>query len=372
MRAVIAEDLESLAPHIDAWDALAVTQSRPFCSPAWMLSWWREARTGDARLRVVIVSDEHGLAGVGPFFAQVGPLGLVEMRLLAAGFCHRIGPLARPGQEEAVAPAMAETLAAVRPTPASVVFEGMDRDDPWPELIAAGWPGRRPPRLRTDGTMEAPAIELGGAYEEWMERRGRKFRKEARRTARRLEEEQVRGEVSGDNEAIETLLRLHHARWDGRGGSNVGDAASRVIAGAARELAAENRLIVALLEAPNGPVAAELVLLAGTAAVFWGGGFDPAWASYAPGTQAMLLALRRLAEQDVQIADLGGGEHEYKRRLADGNRPIVWRTLFPRGARYPLLRARLAPKHLAHGLRAMAQRLPAPWRNRLKRLAGRA
>ena len=197
MRAIIAEDLESLAPHIDAWDALAVTQGRPFCAPAWMLSWWREARTGDARLRVVIVSDEHGLAGVGPFFAQVGPLGLVEMRLLAAGFCHRIGPLARPGQEESVAPAMAETLAAVRPSPASVVFEGMDRDDPWPELIAAGWPARRPPRLRTDGTMDAPAIELGGAYEEWMERRGRKFRKEARRTARRLEEEQVRGEISG-------------------------------------------------------------------------------------------------------------------------------------------------------------------------------
>ena len=106
--------------------------------------------------------------------------------------------------------------------------------------------------------------------------------------------------------------------------------------------------------------------------MFWGGGFDSAWASYAPGTQAMLLALRRLAEQDVQIADLGGGEHEYKRRLADGNRPIVWRTLFPRGVRYPLLRARLAPKHLAHGLRAMAQRLPAPWQNRLKRLTGRA
>ena len=118
---------------------------------------------------------------------------------------------------------MAATLAAMNPRPASVVFEGMDCDDPWPELIAAGWPARRPPRLRTDGTMDAPAIELGGAYEEWMERRGRKFRKEARRTARRLEEEQVRGEISGESEAIEALLRLHHARWEGRGGSNVGD-----------------------------------------------------------------------------------------------------------------------------------------------------
>ena len=96
---IVVEDRESLEPYLDAWDALAVEHSRPFCAPAWMLSWWSEARTGDARLRVVLVSDEQGLAGVGPFFAEVGPLGLVEMRLLGAGFCHRIGPLARAGAE---------------------------------------------------------------------------------------------------------------------------------------------------------------------------------------------------------------------------------------------------------------------------------
>jgi CelD/BcsL family acetyltransferase involved in cellulose biosynthesis len=336
-----------------------------------MLSWWQWGRAGDARLRVVLVSDEDGLAGVGPFFAQVGPLGLVEMRLLAAGFCHRIGPLARPGAEDAVAPAMAKALAEMQPRPASVVFEGADRADPWPELIAASWPARRPPRMRTDGRMDAPAIELGGAYERWMERRGRKFRKEARRTARRMEEEQVQGRISGEPDAIEALLRLHHARWEERGGSNVGATAGPVIAGAAQALAPEDRLIVALLEGPNGAIAAELVVLAGSTAAFWGGGFDPAWASFAPGTQAMLLALRHLAERGVDVADLGGGEDEYKRRLADGDQPIVWRTLFPRGMRYPLLRLRLAPKQLGIALRRLARRLPSRWRNLLRRLAGR-
>lgn len=370
MGATIAEDLESLEPHLEAWDALAVAQARPFCAPAWMLSWWQRGRTGDARLRVVLVSDEGGLAGVGPFFAQVGPLGLVEMRLLAAGFCHRIGPLARPGAEKAVARAIAGALAGMQPRPASVVFEGADREDPWPELIAADWPARRPPRMRTDGRMDAPAIELGGAYEQWMERRGRKFRKEARRTARRMEEEQVGGRISGETEAVDALLRLHHARWQGRGGSNIGAAAGSVITGAAQALAPESRMIVALLEGPQGPVAAELVVLAGSTAAFWGGGFDPAWASFAPGTQAMLLALRHLAERGVQVADLGGGEDEYKWRLADGDQPLVWRTLFPRGARYPLLRLRLAPKQLARAVRRSSRRLPPRWQNRLRRLAG--
>lgn len=371
MRAIVAEQEASLAPHLAAWDALAVRASRPFCAPAWMLSWWREGRAGDARLRVVLVLDEHGLAGVGPFFAQVGPLGLTEMRLLAAGFSHRIGPLARPGVERPVAGALARALAEMRPRPASVVFEGIDAQDPWPELIASQWPARRRPRRRTDATMDAPAIALDGAYEQWLERRERRFRKESRRTARRLEEEGVQGLMAWGEDAVGTLLTLHYARWEGRGASNVGAEAERVIAAAARELGGERRLGVALLRAPSGAVAAELVLRAGDTAVFWGGGFDPAWSRNAPGTQAMLLALQTLAQEGVRCADLGGGAHEYKRRLADGDRPLAWRTVFPRGRRYPLIRARLAPKHARHALRGLARRLPAQRRAQMTRLLRR-
>lgn len=368
MRVIVAEDLDSLAPYVAAWDALAVERGRPFCAPAWMLSWWRHARTGDARLRVVLAIDDGEVAGVGPFFAQVGPLSLTEMRLLGAGFSHRIGPLARTGSEESVAVALAKALAGLQPRPASVVFEGIDREDPWPDLIAAAWPSRRPPRLRTDATMDAPIIELRGAYDEWLERRERHFRKESRRTARRMEEEGVRCRVAADERAVEELLRLHHARWENRGGSNVGDQARLVITDAAEELRSDDRLAVALLEAPEGAVAAELLLCAGDTAAFWGGGFDSAWARNAPGTQAMLLALRVLAAHGTQIADLGGGAHAYKRRLADSSRPLVWQTVFPRGSRYLMIRMRLAPKHTFHALRRLTNRLPVNARRRLKHI----
>jgi CelD/BcsL family acetyltransferase involved in cellulose biosynthesis len=369
MQAIVFDAPRALAPHLPAWDALAVGAGRPFCAPGWMLSWWREARTGDARLRVILVFDEQGLAGVGPFFAQVA-FGLVEMRLLGAGFSHRIGPLARAGREEPVAGALAATLATMRPRPASVVFEGIDRADRWPEAIAASWPSRRAPRRRDDATMDAPVIELNASYEEWLERRSRSFRKEARRLERRLQEEGVSGRVAGDEEAIDALLELHHARWVRRGGSNVGDAARAVIAGAARELPPD-RLCVALLEAPSGAVAAELVLSAGDTAAFWGGGFRPEWAQHAPGTQAMLLALRTLSERGSRVVDLGGGAHDYKRRLADANGPIAWRTVFPRGPRYPLIRARLAPKHASQAVRKLARRLPARQRKYLAQLRRR-
>ena len=113
------------------------------------------------------------------------------------------------------------------------------------------------------------------------------------------------------------------------------------------------------------------MLRAGDAVVFWTGGFDPAWAKHAPGTQAMLLALEAAAGGGVRAADLGGGAHEYKWRLSDGNRPLAWRTLFPPGRRYPLIRLRLAPKHVRFAVRALARRLPEERQAQLRRLLRR-
>lgn len=374
LRPLVVERPEELAPYADAWDALAAAAGRPFCAPAWMLAWWHEGRSGDARLRVVLALDAGGLlVGVGPFFAQVA-FGLAEYRLLGAGFSHRVGPLALAGRERDVAAALAAGLAGASPTPASVVFEGMDAGEAWPELMAERWPraqrGRRP-RLRTDVEMDAPGIVLEGDYEAWMARRERKFRKEARRVKRRLEEEGVSGRLAHEPEAVDALLRLHYARWQERGGSNVGDEARRVIAAAMRAFADERRIAIALLEGPDGPVAADLVLRAGDAVGFWGGGFDAAWAKHAPGTQTMLLALEAAAADGARSADLGGGAHDYKWRLSDENRPLAWRTLFPPGRRYPLIRLRLAPKHLRFAVRGWVRRLPEERQAQLRRLLRR-
>jgi CelD/BcsL family acetyltransferase involved in cellulose biosynthesis len=368
LRGVVIENLEQLQPHLEGWDSLAAAAARPFCAPAWMLSWWREGRTGDARLRIVVVLDADGsLAGVGPFFAQVGAFGLAEYRLLAAGFSHRIGPLARPGLERLVAAAIAGALAGADPPPASVVFEGIDQADGWAELVAGAWPGPR--RLRSDVAMDAPEIELDGDYEAWMTRRGRKFRKEARRTARRLEEQGVQGKLALDANAIDALVRLHDARWKERGGSNIGEEARRVVAGAAEALGGDmSRIAISLLESPDGPIAAELIISAGDGMAFWAGGFDPAWAQHAPGTQAMLTALAAGAQRGVKLADLGGGAHEYKRRMADANAPVAWRTVFPLGPRYPLIRLVLAPKHLRYGLLRVFRRLSPETQRRIRRV----
>jgi CelD/BcsL family acetyltransferase involved in cellulose biosynthesis len=361
---VLAEEVGALSPHLEAWDSLAVAAGRPFCAPGWMLSWWRAARGEQMRLRVILILEDDRLVGVGPFFANL-TVGLIELRLLGAGFSHRIGVLAEAGAEERIAPALSCALAAQ--SPASVVFEGIDARDRWPDLVAAHWPGRRRPLRRTDGELQAPTIGLDGDYEAWLARRDRRFRKEARRLERRLEEEHVTRRMACDEQAIDALLTLHHARWSERGGSNVGEDARATLLAAAAELPSE-RLVVSLLEGPRGPVSAELVLRAGDAAAFWGGGFDSDWAQYGPGMQTMLFALEGLARTGVATADLGGGAHPYKRRLADETTTLLWRTVFPRGWRYPLIRLRLAPKHARLAARGAFRRMPRRWQSRLAEL----
>jgi CelD/BcsL family acetyltransferase involved in cellulose biosynthesis len=368
-RAIVVADEAELAPYLDGWDRLAVAAERPFCAPGWMLAWWREGRSGKTALRVVLVLDGDRLLGVGPFFAQIS-YGLTELRLLGAGFSHRIGPLAAAGEEERVATTMAAALAELKPRAASVVFEGCDAEDRWPERLAESWPGRRP-RLRTDSVMEAPVIQLDGSDEAWMERRTRNFRKLARRTSKRLGETEVSGRIGADAAAVKGFLRLHHMRWDQRGGSNLDRTAERVVAAAAAELGDSGRLEVILLEGPEGPVSAELMLRTGPTAAIWATGFDPEWSQYAPGLQVRLVTLRAAAEHGVRLVDLGGGAAEYKVRMADGDMPIAWRTLFPRGPRYPMIRLRLAPKHVRQALRRAAHRLPERHRERLKRLLRR-
>lgn len=358
----MVDDESGLAPYLPAWEELAIACGRPFCLPGWMLAWWREAEEATGELRVILVFDGEELIGVGPFFAKP-TFGLIEVRLLSAGFSHRIGPLARPGEEQRVAAALAPALATLQPRPASVVFEGVDLGERWPALIAGAWPGREP-RIRQDATMEAPMIELRGDYEAWLGQRSKNFRKSTRRRANRLEEAGVRARTASDPAAIESLLSLHHARWSERGGSDLDADAERVL----RVAAEENLLEIVLLEAPDGPISAELMVRAGRAATLWSGGFDPAWSNLAPGTNSILAALREAAGHGVESVDLGGGDHDYKAKLADENRPIAWQTIFPRGPRYPLIRLLLAPKHARHGLRRVAQRLPDPLRQMVKRL----
>ncbi len=177
--------------------------------------------------------------------------------------------------------------------------------------------------------------------------------------------------MTREPEAVETLMRLHHQRWDLQGGSAVPASSGRIIAAATAALPDE-RIGVVLLESPSATIGAELALRAGDTIAFWSGGFDPAWAKWWPGNKAMLVALERAAADGVVNGDLGGGTSEYKQRLADDDRPLLWTTLYPRGRQWLPIRAWRAPKHLRYGVREAVRRMPPERQEQFERLLRRA
>ena len=87
---------------------------RPFCSPAWMLAWWRHAAPEEARSCArSSCSTRSELVGVAPFFASAA----ATYRLLGCEASLGLQPLAAPGADAEVAAHVAGALADARPRP---------------------------------------------------------------------------------------------------------------------------------------------------------------------------------------------------------------------------------------------------------------
>lgn len=362
MRAELVESLDALVAYREPWDELAVAGARPYCSPDWLLPWWKHAAPAGARLRTVVVLDGAELVAVAPLYAT-GGAGLTLHRLLGHGASLGVEPLARAGAAEECARLIASKLAG-----GSVVldFEGIRAASPWPGYLAHSWPGGA--SLRHELSMAAPALTLGGrSFDDWLAARSKHFRSQVRRDRRRLDEAGavVRLVQTGDELAtgIEAFAALHRARWDDRGGSGVlTDDVERMLPEVARELGPSGRLRLWTIEVDGHVIAADLWLAAGGELSWWLTGFDEEWHAVTPTLQSLVAALEHAWSTGDHHVDFGAGEQLLKSRLAEEEERLDWLLLVPR--RRPLTSLRLLP-------REVKRRMPAGARQRLKRLLRR-
>jgi CelD/BcsL family acetyltransferase involved in cellulose biosynthesis len=374
VEAAVLETPEELREVEAGWDRLAEQVARPFSAPAWLLAWWRNAARQDDLLRVVAVHDGGQLVGLAPFVVCPRRAGFAEYHTLGAGVAHRLAILSAPGREREVAERIAHALARARPRPTSVRVEAVDADAHWAAMMRSAWPGRLRPWLREDGRLSAPIVTLAGqTYEEWLKGKSKNFRDQLRRGRRNLEKRGATVRMAGTAEeaerAVRELVRLHLGRWDERGGSSaLGYGIEAMLLDAARALVPSARMRIWSIELDGSAIASQLCLAAGGEVVYWNGGFDPKASDLKPGFLALAAAVEDGFARGERRFDLGGGAQPYKLRLADGDHPIAWRTLFPRGARYPLTRLQVAPRHTRERVRATAQRLDPETRRRIKRL----
>jgi len=345
--------LESLS---EEWDALAVADSEPQMSPAWIIAWWRHLAPEQAEPRVVAVRDGGRLIGLAPFFVDHEVGGRVDYRLADIRIFGRLSPLAVAGREWDVAGAVGGMLAETDPRPDLVAFEALPLASPWPVALRDRWPSRLRPIMSQYLVCGCPTVSLGE----------RSFGGQMRRLSRRFEEQggttrtSTAATLSAD---VEAFVRLHGSRWEGLGDSNLVAFAERLppmLCEVGEQLLERERFRLRMLEIDGEPISAQLFLAAGQRVLYVNGGWDERFAQLKPPMLSLLGAIEDAFERGEQILDLGLGEQQYKLRFADGNDPVAWSVLMVPSRRLPLTWARTTPMLMQSAARAAVKRGLSP------------
>jgi CelD/BcsL family acetyltransferase involved in cellulose biosynthesis len=356
----LVTELSELDDLHDRWDELAVENRLPMMSPACVTAWWRHLAPATAKPRVVVVTDSHGLVGIAPFFLEVGkrPRRL-DYRLPGIELSARLAPLATQAHEAAVAEEVGRTLADCDPPADLIVLEGMPLASTWGFSLRDRWPSRPRPASSRYNTLGSPTVSLHAeSFEAWLGAKSANFRGQMRRMRRQFQaaggttRASVPETLSSD---IEVLMRLHAARWEGRGSSNfvaLGESLPAMLGDIGRALLArDGRFRLQLLEIESEPISAQLFMAAGGHVLYVNGGWDERFARLKPPMLAILSAIEDAFDRNDRRVDLGIGVRPYKLRFADGDEPVGWTLLMPIGARLPLTYLSVGPTLAGWALR---------------------
>lgn len=367
----ILDEPDLSAGVIEDWDGLAVAAGESFSAPGWALAWWRHAAPAGAAMRVIAVREEGRLIGVAPLWALDGKARSSRYEQLGARLASPTGPVAAAGRELEVAAALARAFAAASPRPSLLQIEGLEAAG-WTGRLVDDWPGRGPWVL-PGKSRPVPVVAFEGLdYDGWLAGKKAKFRSQARRLTRRLEDQGARFALAGEAElgtALDAFESLHGGRWEDRGGS---DALVGGMRGMFTELAGEwlasGRLRIFTLDTDEEPVAIAIHVAAGGQVDGWNSGFDGKWSKLSPSFQLTLFAIEHATGRGDRQLRLGVGGTEYKLRLADTHESVSRDLLVPRGGSYPLQRLRLAPEQAR---RSASRRLSDDAKARIRGIARR-
>jgi CelD/BcsL family acetyltransferase involved in cellulose biosynthesis len=345
-----------------AWDELAVENQVPMMAPACVAAWWRHMAPSTAQPHVVVLKDGEELAGVAPFYANSHRYARrVDLRLPGIELAARLAPLATPGFDPALADAVVRLLCDHTSRPTLMMLEGIQLGSGWTETLRQRWPSRIRPIVFQYKVQDSPTVSLSAeSFEAWLASKSSNFRGQMRRLRRHFDEAGGSLRVSTPETLrsdVDAFVRLHAARWEGRGSSKLvalGERLPAVLNDMGQALLPmQGRFRLQLLEVQGEPVSAQLFLAAGGRVLYVNGGWDERFTRLKPATLAILEAIHEGFDHgDVQL-DLGIGAQPYKLRFADGNDPISWTFLAPVDAGVPLAAIGMAP---LFG-RAMARRV---------------
>ncbi len=372
MEIEVVDTLDGAQALSGRWDGLAVAAGLPLCAPGWMLSWWRHMAPSQSELRLLAVREGDALVALAPWFSHRGEGGRLDLRFLGAEMSDRVDVLCAPGREQDVDAALRDGVFSLRPRPDLVAFEAVPERSRWMRALAGG-AGRMRLARYENSVIVAPTVALpqdDGGFDGWMSSRSSNFRSQMRRMRRRLAERggSVRQIVDPQERgaALDALLRLHVARWEGRAPSRLTQPGVREWLGEAAAAMGPDRLRLWAAEVEGELISVQLFQAAGGEVKYWNGGWLEEHADVKPTMLTILAAIEDAIARGERRLDLGAGTHDYKLRFADGEDPLAWGGLIVRNRRWPRTRAELAPRVLRFRAKQVVRSLPEPLTRRVE------
>jgi CelD/BcsL family acetyltransferase involved in cellulose biosynthesis len=324
-RSEIINDSASLQRVLGQWWQLwrQCRLATPFQSPAWLWSWWQTFAPGE--LYVVAVRSGGQLVGLAPCYLETARQ---QRRVLPLGIpiSDYLDVLMAPELAEAVAAPLVASLAAGREWDVCEFTELKPQAQaiglPCPRgYCDAGGPAESCPVLRLPQSSQG----LGQLVPAGMRR---DVRQAVNRMARRGAVRVVRARPKDAETVLAQLVRLHQARWHGRGGGVLGDA--RVIRFhqyAIADLFEQNLLRCYWLEVAGTVAAIYYGFMHANVAYAYLGGFDPVFAYESPGTILLDHAIREAVREGAGEFHFLRGREAYKFKWGATDRWNRWRTL---------------------------------------------
>ena len=273
--------LAALADAAPEWAHLCARacEANPFAEPAFLLPLIAYEKP---RVRFALVREDGWLIGFAALVVPFVGLARVWMSAYAA-----LPACAFDAERAGGAIAALLALLRERTRAAGVVFGFVERGG----ALAAGLRGFGPV---VAGETRRAALKLNGiaAFEASLNpKRAAKWKRQMRKLASQGRFETTSGE-------IEAFFQVEPRGWKGARGTALSDDPARLaFARAALDgFAREGRLDAMVLRLDGKPLAAGLVLKAGTRAFYWKTAYDEAFAEASPGVQLTLAHSRHLAQ----------------------------------------------------------------------------
>jgi CelD/BcsL family acetyltransferase involved in cellulose biosynthesis len=332
------------------WDELvgAMPRPSPFLLHAWLLEWWRHYG-GEADLAVHVAYRGSRLVGALPF-SNRRRLGLRVSEFLGGTWATLADLLVAPEEDASVATGLVERAASSEHDFANLFgLPGSSR------LVSALPPGA----LRLVERLEAPVLDLSAGWDVvYRTKMSSKRRNDRRRRVRLLEElGSLEATVARTPEelgpALEDAFRVHALRWQGRRDASgfATPTGMRFHHAALLRLAEMDVPRILSLRLDGRMIAFALSLQRWGRAYGVTMAFDPAFARFGPGSEALLRRLEAAADEGITRFELLGAAGAHKQRFTDRFEPIYQGIGMAR-----TLRGRAAAEALVGGIR-MRRRL---------------